>query len=67
MMKGQHIISCDIQEVINFLTKRMNEGYKTVELIDKHQANGWVYANPKLEFIFSERHPTTVGINIMDK
>ena len=66
-MKGKHVISCDIQEVINFLTERMNEGYKTVELIDKHKAAGWICVNPKLKFIFDERHPTTVGIDIMDK
>lgn len=61
------MISCDIQEVIDFLTERMSEGYKTVELIDKHREKGWIYTNPKLEFIFNKHEPTVVGIDIRDK
>ena len=66
-MKGKYVVSCNIQEVIDFLTERMNEGYKTVELIDKRRAAGWICIDPKLNFIFNEHSPTTVGIDAMGK
>ena len=60
-------VSCDIQEIISFLIDKMNEGYKTVELIDDARAIGWFVRDPKIEFIFSKNNPTVVGINATEK
>lgn len=45
----------------------MNEGYKTVELIDDARITGWSDSDPNLNFIFNKKEPTVVGINATDK
>lgn len=60
-------VSCDIQEVIAFLIDKMNEGYKSVEIIDDARAAGWFSLNPTIEFVFNKSEPTVLGINVMKK
>lgn len=61
-------VSCDIQEVIAFLIDKMNEGYKTVEVIDDARAHGWFSSDPpSIEFIFSKKEPTVLGIKAFEK
>lgn len=57
-------ISSDIDNVINFLKKKKEEGYKSVELIDDSRASGWVPINPTLEFIYCKQEPGVLGIDI---
>ena len=56
-------VNCDIGVVISFLIDKMNEGFKTVELIGDARASGWFCDNPTIEFIFNKREPTVIGIN----
>lgn len=60
-------VSCNIDEVIDFLQKKKEEGYQKVELIDDARANGWFSLDPKLEFIFSEYEPKVLGIDARKK
>lgn len=60
-------ISSDIDEVINFLEKKKEEGYKTVELIDDARTYGWFYIEPTLNFIYCKQEPTVLGIDIRTK
>lgn len=56
-------VNCNIDEVIEFLQKKREEGYTSVELIDDTRANGWFSLNPKLEFIFNKNEPKVLGID----
>lgn len=56
-------VNCNIDEVIEFLQKKREEGYTSVELIDDTRASGWFSLNPKLEFIFNEGEPKVLGID----
>lgn len=56
-------VNCNIDEVIEFLQKRREEGYTSVELIDDTRASGWFSLNPKLEFIFNKDEPKVLGID----
>ena len=51
------LVDCNIDSVINFLQKKKEEGYETVELIDDVRASGWfdLDQNKKLDFIFSKQ------------
>ena len=40
------LVNCNINDVIDFLQKKREEGYKTVELVDVARANGWINLNP---------------------
>ena len=60
-------ISSDIDSVINFLKKKKEEGYKSVELIDDARDYGWFYINPTLKFIYNKREPGVLGIDIRTK
>ena len=61
--------SCNIDSVINFLQKKKEEGYETVELIDDVRASGWfdLDQNKKLDFIFSKQEPKVLGIDARTK
>lgn len=56
-------VGCNIDEVIDFLWKKKEEGYERVELIDDARALGWFSLNPKLEFIFNKDEPKVLGID----
>lgn len=58
------LVNCNINDVIDFLQKKREEGYKTVELVDDARANGWITLNPKLEFIFCKQEPKVIGIDV---
>ena len=62
-------VSCNIDSVINFLQKKKEEGYETVELIDDVRASGWfdLNQNKKLDFIFSKQEPKVLGIDARTK
>lgn len=60
-------ISSDIDSVINFLKKKKEEGYKSVELIDDARDYGWFYINPTLKFIYNKQEPGVLGIDIRTK
>lgn len=57
-------ISSDIDNVINYLKKKKDEGYKSVELIDDSRASGWITINPTLKFICCKQEPGVLGIDI---
>lgn len=59
-------VSCNIDTIINYLIKRRDEGYKTVELIDVARRNGWKKENPTIDFIVCEKEPTVLGIDLGD-
>lgn len=56
-------VNCNINDVIDFLIKKRDEGYTSVELVDDVRASGWFYLEPKLEFIFNKNEPKIVGID----
>lgn len=60
-------VSCDIDSIIKYLQEKKNAGYETVELIDDAKATGWDLLDPKIEFIFSNSSPKTVGIDVRTK
>ena len=61
------LINSDIQDIINFLQEKQKEGYERVELIDDARQKGWVYSNPKIEFIFNKSEPKVLGIDVRTK
>ena len=63
------LVDCNIDSVINFLQKKKEEGYETVELIDDVRASGWfdLDQNKKLDFIFSKQEPKVLGIDARTK
>ena len=56
-------VSCNIDEVINFLVKKKEEGYKKVEIIDGARACGWHGDNPTITFITNKSEPRVIGID----
>ena len=60
-------VSCDINEIIDFLQKKKEEGYQKVEIIDESRANGWILPNPTINFIFNDAEPNVVGIDIRNR
>lgn len=50
------LVNCNINDVIEFLQKKQEEGYETVEIVDDTRANGWMSLNPKLKFIFVNKN-----------
>lgn len=60
-------ISSDIDNVIDYLKKKKEEGYKSVELIDDSRASGWITINPTLKFIRCEREPGVLEIDVRSK
>lgn len=60
-------ISSDIDNVIDYLKKKKEEGYKSVELIDDSRGYGWFYINPTLKFIYNKQEPDVLGIDIRTK
>ena len=60
-------VSCNINDVIDFLTNKRNEGYTSVEIIDDARAAGWFSLEPTLEFIFSKSELNVVGIDVRNK
>lgn len=59
-------VNCEIDSVIDFLQKKKEEGYKTVELIDDARAYGWqnIDGTPDdLIFISNKKEPTVLGID----
>lgn len=60
-------ISSDIDNVIDYLKKKKEEGYKSVELIDDSRASGWITINPTLKFIRCKREPGVLGIDVRSK
>ena len=61
------VVNSNIDEVINFLQKKKEEGYERVEIIDDARASGWSSFNPKLEFIFSPQEPKVLGIDARNR
>ena len=57
-------VSCKIDDVINFLAKKREEGYTSVEIIDDARACGWSSLHPTLEFVFNKNEPNVVGIDV---
>lgn len=62
-------IDCNIDSVINFLQKRKEEGYETVEVIDDVRASGWfeLDQDKKLNFIYCKQEPKVLGIDARTK
>lgn len=56
-------VSCNIDEVIDFLQKKKEEGYESVELLDDSKAAGWFFVHPTLEFVFNKNYPKTLCID----
>ena len=57
-------VRCNINDVIEFLISKREDGYKSVEIIDDARASGWISLEPTLEFIFNENEPSVVGIDV---
>lgn len=53
----------NIDDVIKYLQKMKEEGYKYVELIDDGRALGWKSDKPMIDFIVSEDEPYVIGID----
>lgn len=60
-------VDCNIDSIIEYLQEKKKAGYETVELIDDARAKGWFPLEPKIEFIFSDSNPKTVGIDVRTK
>lgn len=60
-------VNCNIDEVIEFLKKKKEEGYQRVEVIDDARAGGWFSLNPKIDFIFCKSEPNVLGIDARTK
>ena len=60
-------INTNIDSVIEFLQKKKEEGYKTVEIIDDARSNGWFSLEPKINFIFNKTEPDVIGIDARTK
>lgn len=60
-------VNCNIDEVIEFLQKKKEEGFQRVEVIDDVRASGWFDLKPKIDFIFCESEPKVVGIDARTK
>lgn len=60
-------ISCDIDRLIEFLQKKKENGYRTVELIDDMREEGWYSDNPIINFITCKQEPTVLGIDVRTK
>lgn len=60
-------ISCDIDRLIEFLQKKKENGYRTVELIDDARAAGWHSKDPTIEFIVNKHEPIVLGIDVRTK
>ena len=56
-------VDTNIDSVISFLQQKREEGYKTVEVINKARSDGWFLLDPKIEFIFNSSEHTVIGIN----
>ena len=56
-------VDANIDSVISFLQQKREEGYKTVEVINKTRSDGWFSLDPKIEFIFNRSEHTVIGIN----
>lgn len=57
-------IKADIGCVIEQLKKFQEQGYKTVEVIDKARKQSWKKMEPEIEFVFSSNEPDVVGIGV---
>lgn len=60
-------VNCNIDEVIEFLQKKKEEGFQRVEVIDDVRARGWFDLNPKIDFIFCKSEPKVLGIDARTK
>ena len=60
-------VDCNIDSIIDFLCKKRDEGYKTVELIDDARTYGWYCWDPKISFITNSLEPTVLGIDVRSK
>ena len=60
-------ISCEINEIISYLEKMRDKGYKTVEIIDYWRAEGWqpMYV-PSIDFIVCKGEPKVLGIDMRE-
>lgn len=56
-------IKCNIDDVINYLTKMKQDGYRKVEIIDKAREFGWIESDPCIEFITCDKEPSVLGID----
>lgn len=56
-------VNCNIDDVIDFLKSKRDEGYTSVELITDARAHGWHSIKPTIEFIFNEDEPNVLGID----
>lgn len=60
------IVNSNIDDVIAYLQKMKDRGYKTVEIIDHDRANGWHNEKETITFCFNESEPTVLGIYMVD-
>lgn len=60
-------ISSNIDNVINYLIQKKNEGYTSVELIDNARAAGWDSLTPTLNFVVCKNHPNILGIDAREQ
>lgn len=60
-------ISGNIDDLISYLQRMKENGYKTVEIIDYWRAKGWepMYT-PSIDFIVSKDYPTVLGIDMRE-
>lgn len=57
-------INSDINEIIDYLIKKRDQGYTSVEIIDDHRAAGWIPLEPTINFVFNDKEPKVVGIDV---
>ena len=60
-------VSCNIDEIITYLQRMKDIGYKSVEIIDYWRAQGWepMYM-PSIDFIVCKEFPTVLGIDMRE-
>ena len=61
------VISGKIDNVIEYLQRMKDKGYKTVEIVDYYRTQGWeLMGIPNLTFVVNEEYPTVLGIDMME-
>jgi hypothetical protein len=52
------------RELFNYLTKKRDQGYTSVEIIDNKRAAGWIPLEPTIDFVLNDMEPKIVGIDV---
>lgn len=60
-------VSGNINDVISYIQRMRDKGYKTVEVIDYWRVKGWkpMYV-PSIQFVVCDQQPTVLGIDMRE-